>query len=224
MSERVKIDAQTRTVTGKKVKQLRRQGLVPGVIYGQKDPLNVQMNAIDLRRALRIVGTTQLADVAVDDGVHTVLVRDIQQHVTRGDVMHVDFLEVNMAETITTEAELVSIGDIPDDLKSMGSAVLAARSVEIECKPDALISEIEVDFTMIETPDDLVFVSDLVTPEGVEILTESDMVVARFEYLELEPEEEEEEEELFMPAADAVEVIGREKDEDELLDEELGEE
>jgi hypothetical protein len=98
--------------------------------------------------------------------------------------------------------------------EGLGVATLALRAVEIESLPDALVSEIEVDLTQIETPDDVIYVRDLVTPEGVEILTDPETTVARFEYEKI-VEEDEEEEELFVPAADAVEVVGRDKDEDD---------
>ncbi|MCB9004641.1 MAG: 50S ribosomal protein L25 [Ardenticatenaceae bacterium] len=210
MSDRVTIIAEPRTVIGKHVKALRREGLVPGVIYGQSEPVHVQMDRRELRRALRVVGTTHLADVEVGGNSHTVLVREIQQHVTRGDVLHIDFLEVDMKSTITSEAELVSVGESAPTREGIGTPVLVLRSVEIECLPDALIAEIEVDFNLIETPDDVIYVQDLKVPKGVKVLTDPETAVTSFEYTKLEEEEEEE----FVPAADSVEVIGRREEED----------
>ena len=90
MSDRVTIAAEPRTVTGKKVKQIRRQGYVPGVIYGQSEPVNIQMEEIQLNRALRVAGTTQLATLDLEGRKYTVLAREIQQHVTRRNVLHID--------------------------------------------------------------------------------------------------------------------------------------
>jgi large subunit ribosomal protein L25 len=93
---------------------------------------------------------------------------------------------------------------------------LILYSLQIECLPDNLISEIEVDLSKIETPDDLIYVSDLTVPEGVEILADPEEVVARFEYTQLEEEEEEEEESFLESVAEDVEVISKsKKDEDE---------
>ena len=78
MSERIVIEAEPREITGKQVNQLRREGWIPGVIYGRKDPVAVQMEQKALRRALRTVGTTHLADVNVGGQLRTVLVREIQ--------------------------------------------------------------------------------------------------------------------------------------------------
>ena len=212
MSDRIVIEAEPREVIGKQVSQLRRTGWIPGVIYGRKTPQIVQMEQKALRRALRTVGTTQLADVKVGGQVKTVLVREIQQHVTRGDVVHVDFLEVDMKATLRSEAELVTTGEATPETQGLGAVTLMLRQVEIECLPDDLVSEIEVDLNAIQSPDDIIHVRDIVVPKGITILTDPDMIVARFEYAMGEEVAAGEEED----AADAVEVINKgKKEEDE---------
>jgi large subunit ribosomal protein L25 len=212
--ERLILTAEPRTVVGKQVKQLRRDGMIPAVIYGQKDPVHIQLENLTLRRILRQAGSTHLVDISLGKSTRTVLVREIQSHITRGDLLHVDFIEVDMKVVITAEAELVAVGKSAPEADGVGVATLALRSVEIESLPDHLVSEIEVDFTKIVTPDDVIYIRDLVVPEGVTILTDPETTVARFEYAQL-AEEEEEEDELFVPAADAVEVVGKGKEEDE---------
>jgi len=220
MSDRVMIVAEPRTVTGKKVNQLRRQGVVPGVVYGQSEPFNIQMSVKELRRALRVTGTTQLVTLDVEGKEYTVLAREIQQHITRRDLLHIDFMEVDMAATIKSEAELVAIGEstameIGDGIDGM--VTLAIYSVEIECLPDALISQIEVDISAIETPGDTIHVRDIPVPDGVTILTDPDTLVARFAVSRADLDEEEEEgveEGLEIGDAESVEVISRGREED----------
>lgn len=215
MSDRVTIAAEPRTVTGKKVKQIRRQGFVPGVIYGQSEPVNIQMEEIQLNRALRVTGMTQLATVDVEGKEYTVLAREIQQHVTRRNVLHIDFMEVDMMATIKSEAELVLIGESPALELEEGMIAQAMFSVDIECLPDALISTIEVDVSSILTPGDRVQIADLNVPEGVTLLADEDSTVARFQTIRvIEEEEEEEELEGIEVDAEGVEVIGREEEED----------
>lgn len=212
MSDRIVIEAEPREVIGKQVSQLRRTGWIPGVIYGRKSPQIVQMEQKALRRALRTVGTTQLADVKVGGQTKTVLVREIQQHATRGDIVHVDFLEVDMKATLRSEVELVTTGEATPEAQGLGAVTLMLREVEIECLPDDLVSEIEVDLDAIQTPDDVIHVRDIVAPKGITILTDPDLVVARFEYTAAEEVEAGEED----GAADAVEVITKgKKDEEE---------
>jgi large subunit ribosomal protein L25 len=215
MSDRVTIAAEPRMVTGKKVKQIRRQGFVPGVIYGQSEPVNIQMEEIQLNRALRVAGMTQLATVDVEGKEYTVLAREIQQHVTRRNVLHIDFMEVDMKATIRSEAELVMIGESPAMALEDGMIAQSMFSVEIECLPDALISEIEIDISAIKTPGDSIKIGDLDVPEGVTLLVDKETTIVRFQAIRaIEEEEEVEELEGIEVDAEGVEVIGREEEED----------
>ncbi len=214
MSDQINLTAEPRKIIGKKVKRLRRQGLIPAVIYGPEGSVNIQLENLLLRRVLRQAGSTSLVDIAVGKKHHVALVREVQSHVTRGDLIHVDFQEVDMKALISAEAELVAVGISAPAEEGLGVATLALRSVEIESLPDALVAEIEVDLTQITSPDVVIYAGDLVMPEGVTLLTDPETTVARFEYEKLE-EEEVEEDELFVPAADAVEVVGQDQEEAE---------
>lgn len=212
MSERIIIEAEPREITGKQVGQLRRDGWIPGVIYGRKEPVAVQMEQKALRRALRTVGTTHLADVKVGGQLRTVLVREIQQHATRGDLVHIDFMEVDMKSKLRASADLVTVGMAVPEAEGLGAATLMLREVDIECLPDDLVAEIEVDLSAIKTADDTIYVKDITAPKGVEILTDPEQVVARFEFAAAEEVELGEETE---GGADAVEVISRGKKDEE---------
>lgn len=217
--ERLAITAEPREITGKKVKQLRRVGITPAIIYGASEPMNVQLDARTLRRVLRKSGGSNLIDVQLGADTRTVLARDIQQHVTRGDVMHVDFLEVDLKIAIAGEAELVAVGESPAMEEGSGTISFATRTIEIEALPEALVSEIEVDISLIVTTDDVITVADIKVPEGVVLLAEPDMTIASFVFDRAAIEEEEEEEGLlegdFEPSADSVEVISKGKSEEE---------
>ncbi len=214
MAERVTFNAETRSLFGKKTKKLRREGMVPAVVYGQRDPLHIQVDRIPLRRALRQAGTNELIDISVDGKVVTVLARDIQQHATRGDVIHVDFFEVDMAETIIAEVPLVFSGETDSELQALGQVTQILHSVEIECLPGDLVSELEVDISAITAPDHVIYAGDVPLPEGLTLITDPETAVTSFDYFR-EEEEEEDEDMLFAPAADEVEVIGRGADEEE---------
>lgn len=191
MSDQIKIKADSRTVVGKKVKQLRRNGIVPAVIYGANDPISIQMEEILLRRALRAAGTTNVIYVELENKTHTVLVRDIQKHLTRGDLIHIDLLEVDMNVRVSAMAELILINREKSNPVADGLGILVQdlRSVEIEAKPDALVESITVDGSMIEKSHDVIHVSDLVAPKGVDIIADPELVVARFEVFRAEEEE-----------------------------------
>jgi large subunit ribosomal protein L25 len=212
--DRLAIDAEQRAVVGKKVKQLRRTGMIPAVIYGINDPITVQLENKTLRRVLRRAGTTNLINISFAGQTRTVLAREIQKHLTRGDLIHVDFQEVDLKVKITAEASLVLVNRSKMMEDGIGSDVLSLTTVEIEALPDDLIAEIEVDASLLISADEAIYVNDLVVPDGVTILADPETSVARFEYAQLEVEEEEEGEE-FEATADDVEIIDKGKAEDE---------
>ena len=216
MAERVSFDAQSRSMDGKKARQLRREGVVPAVIYGQSEVRHIQIPAIPLRRALRQAGSNELINVQLGGDTITVLAREIQQHPTRGDLIHVDFYEVNMRETITADAALVTVGMPSSELQTLGQVTQILHSVPIECLPGNLVSEIEVDISGVSSPDEIIYLSDIAPPKGVTFLMEPETAITSFDYYREEEEEEEEEEDLlFAPGADEVEVIGRADEEEE---------
>lgn len=224
MAERVTVDAETRTTFGKKSKQLRREGLVPAVIYGKSEPVHIQIDNLPLRRALRQAGTNELIDIAVGGGTITVIAREIQQHPTRGDVLHVDFYEIDMRETIQADIRLVTVGEATEELRQMGQVVQLLHTITVECLPGDLISEMEIDISGINSPDDVLYVSDLTPPSGITLIADPETAITSFDYFREEEEEEEEEELLFADEGEEVEVIAKgkaaEEDEEEEAEEE----
>ena len=212
MAERMNISAEPRQVIGKQVKQLRRDGWIPAVIYGQGDPVHIQLENLTLRRVLRAAGSSNLIEIALGNGSRTVLARHIQRHPYRDELLHIDFLEVNLRENITAEVELVGSGETPLMSEGLGMVSLLLHNIEIEALPDNLVAEIPVDFTRIQNADDVIYVRDLDAPAGVTILGDPDAIVARFEYARSEEQQEADE---FDQTADQVEVITKGKKEDE---------
>ncbi len=215
MSDRLNVVAEDRKITRKGAKRLRRDGWIPAVIYGQETNKSIKIENLPLRRVLLDAGTTSLIEINIGKDQHTVLAKDVQVHATRGSLIHVDFYEVNMTETIIVEAALTTTGIAAPEADGLGSVSLVLYAVEIECLPENLISEFEVDLSKITSPEEMILVEDLPSAEGVTVLTNPDAVVARFEFIKEEEEEEEEEDLIFAPTAEEVEVIGRAKDDEE---------
>lgn len=212
MSNKLSLVAEQRAVVGKQVKQLRRKGWIPAVIYGQQEPVSIQLENGPLRRVLRAAGPSDLLEVAIGNEQRTVLVREIQQHATRGDLLHVDFLEVNMRQIVTATADLVLINKSGPEQRNTGAPVQELRSVDIEALPDDLVSEIEVDLSLIRRTSDHITVAQLAVPKGVTVLNEPDVLVVRIQSVRgTEDVEEEDLDDTYAPSADSVEVIGKGK-------------
>lgn len=209
MSE-LKLNAQPRTLTGRKVGQLRTQGLVPVTVYGNiKEPVNLQVTARNLETVLSHGGFSQMVKVNVDGGgTHNVLVREIQRHPINNSFVHVDLYAVNLREKQHTSVPVVSIGK-PANLVT-GMVVLQEKdTVDIEALPSDIPASIEVDVTGLEL-DSPITIGNLPKLTGVTYLGEESDIIFTLLEPRVEVIEETTEEETAEP-----EVVARGKAEGE---------
>jgi large subunit ribosomal protein L25 len=213
-TEQVGLTAEKRTVIGKHVKQLRRQGWVPGVMYGHGfDSVPLRFEKKSLRHVLSKVGGSQLISINIEGNKQPemALVRDVQRDPIKGSLLHVDFYRVRMTERLTTEVPLVIVGESPVAEAGEGILLQGISSIEVECLPNDLVDAIEVDLTDLAEIDQALYVRDLAVPAGIDVLTDLDEMVARVVPLEAEEVEEEEE---VIPEAEEVEVITEAREEE----------
>lgn len=207
--EQIELAVQRRKVVGKQVRRLRREGWVPAVIYGHGvESLPIQVDQHDLRRALAQVGLSHLITLRLDEdqAPRVALVRGVQQDVLKQDILHVDFLQIQMAEKIRTAIPLHLVGESPAVEQQGGILLQGANEVEVECLPDHLVDAIEVDLSRLMSLEQELRVVDLTVPAEVEVLTEPQEMVVRVVGPSRLVEEVEEE----IPVAPAeVEVIRR---------------
>ena len=192
--EEVLINAEKRNVTGKQVKALRRQGLLPGVIYGRHiEAFPIQMDAHDASLILDKLTASSLITINVDGEKYNVLMRDRQRDVIFGDLLHVDFLVVSLTEKLRATIELKLVGEAPvaDNPEVVVTQVL--NTIEIEALPQDLPEVIEVDISTLETVDDEITVADLDLGEKITILTDPNEAIVSVGYVAQEEVAEEEE-------------------------------
>lgn len=209
-AERIELTAEKRTVLGKQVNQLRREGWVPGVMYGHGfDAVPLQFERRSLRHVLSQVGGSQLIGINIEgqEQPEMALVRDVQRDPIKRDLLHVDFYRVMMTERITAEIPLVTVGESPVVEAREGILLQGISAIEVECLPGDLVDAIEVDISDLTEVDQALYVHDMAIPTGIEVLTDPDEMIVRIVPLEEEEELLEEEEEVIMPAVGEVEVI-----------------
>ena len=214
--EQVELTAESRTVLGKHVKRLRRQGWVPGVVYGHNfDAIPVQFREKGLRKLLSQTGGSQLISVQIEDQNQRemALVRAVQRDSLSGALLHVDLYRVNMSERLTAEVRLVTVGESPVVEAREGILLQGISSIEIECLPGDLMDTIEVDISHLTEAEMGSYVRDLVVPPGVEVLTDPGEMIVRVVHLVKEEEIEEEVEEEFF-GAEEVEVLTEAEEEE----------
>lgn len=176
----VSFNATARDQVGKgAARQLRSKGLIPAVIYGHgRDPQALSLNARDLDKLLgHIQAESTVIDVSVGGTSAKTLIREIQRHPIKRQILHVDFQALVAGEKVTVSIPILLEG-IPEGVR-LGGGVLdqTLRELEIEVDPSSIPDHIEFDVTNMVIGDS-VHVSDLKMPEGVEVLDDPETSVA----------------------------------------------
>lgn len=167
----MKLTISKRIAEGKKVKNMRKEWLVPCIIYGRhlESPLAVACNKNEFIKLFKQSWYSTPLTLEGDGIDQMVLVQDIQTDPVSSYVLHIDFLAVNKNEKVTTEVAVVVVGESSVDKLGLGRVQLIKDVVTVEALPQDLPKEITVDISGITTPNDVIFIKDLVVPKGVEI-------------------------------------------------------
>jgi len=194
MMEEILLTATRRSVIGKQVRALRREGKLPGVIYGHRfDPLAITMDLRDASRSLAGLAPSALVTVAVDGETHLSLVREKQRDKITGILKHVDFLAVSMKEKLRTKVFVSLVGVAPAIKTYNAIQVAGADELEVECLPQDLPERIEVDLSELLEIGSAIYIRDLNVSDKVKILTDPDTMIVLLTAPELEEAAEGEE-------------------------------
>ncbi len=180
MADRPALAAERRTVTGKAVSRLRKDGRLPGVVYGHgTDSEPVTIDAHEFEQLRKHAGASTLVDLKVEGGkARPVLISSIQVHPVNRRPLHVDLFAVRMTEELTVEVQLVSTG-VAGAVENGGTLVHPTSSVKIRALPANLPDSLSYDLTPLVDFDTTITVADLIVPEGVTIQADPAEVIAR---------------------------------------------
>ena len=208
------LNLEPRAVTGKKVKELRRQGMIPVHLYGRKlPPLALQVEAQVLLRVLPRVGTNIPLSVktAGDGGENICFVREVQRHPVTEDVLHVDFLRVDVAQTIRADVPVVLAGTAPAVRQLGGTVLQPLQNILVEALPLDVPVSFEVDLSDLDDFEKAIYVRDISVEANVTVVTDPDEMIARVGPPRIEVEEVEEEEGEVEEGAEGAEAPTGEK-------------
>ncbi len=211
--EQVTLAAKPRTQTGgRSVKRLRRQGQIPGVVYGREfgEALPISIDSRELRNALHGHSIHSIFNLEIEGRSPTpVLVHDRQLDVVGKHLLHVDLHAINLDEEVESTVGLTIVGSAPG-VREGGILDIVLREVAVQCLPADIPDHIEIDVSSLQIGDS-VHVRDLSAPAGVKITESPDEMIASL----LPPSKAEEE--VVAPAAAEVEpeLIGAKKPEEE---------
>lgn len=209
------IKAIKRKELGRKVKRLRKEGLLPANIYGKKvksQAISVKLQ--DFEKLFSKAGETSVVELVVDGKIRPTLIHDMQKDPLTELPIHVDFLQVDFKEKVTAQIPVELAGESPAEKQGLGTVVQYVDEVEVEALPGNLPESFEINVSILKEVDDQIQVKDIkVDKEKVKIQGDKKQVIAK-----VEPPREEKEEEL------AVEEEVSEEKEAEAAEGEVAEE
>jgi large subunit ribosomal protein L25 len=207
----LELSLDARDASGKQNKRLRRQGVVPGVVFGKgNESVPVQVDGKAFETLYRAAGRTGLVKINIpgSSGTKSVMIKGVQRNPLNGQALHVDFFLVDLKHEIQSEVPLAFVGEPPAVEQSAGTLMTPLDHLKIRALPADIPHEIQVDLTSLTDLDAAIHVRDVVLPDGkVTILNEPDELLARV----LPPRVEEEEvvpaEEAAMEQAEAAQGV-----------------
>lgn len=201
--EKIKLTAKKRTAFGRKVKQLRKKGILPANIYGAKiESLSVEVPLKEFQKVYREVGETRIVDLSLDSKLRPVLIHNVQLDPLTRTPLHTDFYQVDLKQKVKTKVPIELVGESPAVAEKTGLLLQLLSEVEIEALPGDLPKKISLDVGSLSQIDQELKVSDLEVAKGVTILTDNNLAVVKVgELVSKEAEEVAREEEAAAAAA-----------------------
>ena len=186
----MKLSVKKREIHGKKVKNLRAQGLVPAVIYGK----HVKAESIscvknDLLKVYRTAWYSTPVELTGDVD-HLVLINSLQLDPVSDEIISADFLAVSRTEKVAAKIPVVTFGESQLEKLNEGKIMKVRDEVEVEALPQDLPSKFEIDISVLQTVNDVFFIKDLKVSDKVTILDDPELPILTVSVLSDEPEEE----------------------------------
>jgi large subunit ribosomal protein L25 len=192
---RRELPVKTREVTGKKVAQMRRSGMLPANVYGKGlDSVSIQISTEDMDRTLKAASANEVFDLKIEGEKETrpVVLQKLQRHPINNHPLHAEFYQVSLTHTMRAEVPLVVVGHSEAVTTYSGVLMNALTSLHVEALPLDLPSSIEVDITPLVELEQSLHVRDLPIPANVTILTDPEVMVVKVSTPRVSLEEEEE--------------------------------
>lgn len=166
-----KLFATKREITKKRVKALRKKGVLPAAIFGYKGNFNIQLNYDDFRDIYSKVGHTGVFDLDLDGTLHSVLVSEVQVHPVSRNYIHASLREVKMDEEITANIPFTLVGSelSPAVKEQQQLIILSLNEIELKGLPRALPQEVSIDVSNLKAGD-TILLRDIKLPEGVALV------------------------------------------------------
>lgn len=177
-NQKLVLEAQPREVLGKKVKQLRKQGLTPANVFGPKfKSISITVNAHDFLSAYKVARETGIVYVKVGNEEIPTLIKNLQKHPLNPEILHVDFRKIDLKQKIETAVPVEVVGESVAVVQLGGVLLKQKDTVTLEALPEDIPQHIEVDISTITELDQAIKVSDLKKSGTYEIKDDPETVL-----------------------------------------------
>lgn len=174
------LNATTRDLLGRKVKNLRQQGLLPATVYGKTvKSVSITVKQDEFENVYKEAGETGLVELTVDNNQRPVLVHSVQVHPITQTPLHVEFHQVDLKEKVHANVPVVLVGEAKAVADKIGVLLKLLDEVEVEALPTELPEKIEVDVSSLAEVNQEFKVSDLNIPTGVTLVSDPSIVVVK---------------------------------------------
>lgn len=180
--EQIELSVTSREILGKKVRFLRRQGITPAHLFGHGiESVALQCDTARLRRVLAEAGRTSLISLKLDNErrPRNAVVREVQTEPRTGELIHVDFYQVQMAEKVKVEVPIVLAGEAPALKSKENMLAQELGTLTVECLPAKIPASAELDISTLTEPGQTVRVKDIELDEEITVLNDPELVVVR---------------------------------------------
>ena len=188
------LQASKRDTFGKKTRFLRRRDITPTHLFGHDlKSLSLQCNTAEIRHIIAQAGTTRLLSLNIEDDKQprSVFIREIQRDILSGHLLHVDFYQIRKGEKIKADIPIVFFGDAPA-LKEKGRTLThGITSLSIECLPDKLPPQVDIDLSPLEEKEQTIYVKDITLSPDITLFTDPEQMVVKVSEVHMEKIEEE---------------------------------
>ena len=215
--ERMTIQAQPRHITGRKVKSLRRRGLVPAVIYGHGfNSLPIQVPLKEFERVYTEAGETTIVYLNIEGKEYPTIIQDVAKDPISDELLHADFYKVRLDEKIKARIPLNFIGESPAVKNLGGILVKNISEIEVEGFPQDLPHQIDVDISSLKELKSQILIKDLPVSKKLKVEADPAAIVVLVQEPISEEELKAQLETPTAPSAEEVEVIKKEKAKEEV--------
>lgn len=186
-----KIAVEKREIKGKKLNKLRKQGLVPAVIFDSKtNTQNISIRGDLLTKVLRGASATTIFEVVIDNVENKAIIKELQTDPVTDNIIHVTFFKIDEKAEMDFELPIVTKGIAPAVKNNLGVLVQTMESIMIRCKPGDLVDNLTADISLLDHPGQTMKLKELTLPKGIKLVHAEDIERTIITITELQKEEE----------------------------------